>query len=235
MKRTAALLTVYEREEKMIVDGFKTGTLSQAEAKTVLTEMLRAELARILEQQTSAEPVDDYQLDARIEALEKENRSLRRAARQQDWSSLQSLLFKASQVVGAQLPEALSPDFGRQAISLKKRLNDVEMDALDGDDVRNASRTLRAEEGIEDFDAFVQAPVSLSRSWEHALVRHPSPSMKANIDAIGKLAVEYFGDIPVTALTMDRQKGFFAWMARLPKSNGKAHGKNRFCSEGCQM
>jgi len=55
--------------------------------------------------------------------------------------------------------------------------------------------------------------------------------MKGNIDAIAKLAIAYFGDVPVSTVTKDRQKEFFVWMARLPKSHGKTHGKNRFCPD----
>ncbi|WP_245840994.1 site-specific integrase [Puniceibacterium sediminis] len=232
VKRTAALLTVYEREEKNIVDALNAGTLCQEQAKALLTEMLRAELARILAEQSTPAWGDDAQVEPRIAALEAENKTLRRASRRQDWSSVQGLLAQASAVVGLHLSEPLSPELGRQATSLKKRLNDVEMDVLDGDDVRSASRTLCAEEGIEDFDVFVREPVLLSRVWDQTLKNHPADSMKGNIAAIAKLALEYFGDIPATALTKERQKEFFAWMSRLPKGTGKAHGKNRYRSVG---
>lgn len=55
--------------------------------------------------------------------------------------------------------------------------------------------------------------------------------MKGNIDAIGKVAIAYFGDIPIETVSKDKQKEFFVWMGRLPKNHGKKHGKNRFCSD----
>jgi hypothetical protein len=37
----------------------------------------------------------------------------------------------------------------------------------------------------------------------------------------------YFGDVPVATITEHKQEAFFAWMARLPKKQGRSHGKNR--------
>ncbi len=232
VKRTAALLTVYEKEEKIIVDRLNAGTLCQEQAKALLTETLRCELARMVKEQSELAPGGDAQIDARIEALEQENKALRISARRQDWSGIQGLLAQASAVVGRHLPDPFPAELGRQALSLKKRLNDVEMGVLDGDDVSNASRTICAEEGVEDFDLFLKAPVLLSRVQEQTEKNHPAKSMKGNLDAIAKLVLDFFGDVPATTLTKERQKEFFAWMARLPKNHGKAHGKNRFCSEG---
>ncbi|MEP6193217.1 MAG: hypothetical protein ABJ231_04935 [Nitratireductor sp.] len=75
--------------------------------------------------------------------------------------------------------------------------------------------------------------MSLSECWSQALKLYPSKSMKGNIDAIAKLALTYFGDVPAPTIRDDDQENFFAWMARLPKDHGKKHGKkhgkNRFC------
>ncbi len=48
VKRAARLLTVYEQKEQDIVDALKDGLLKPETAKAILTELLRAELARIL-------------------------------------------------------------------------------------------------------------------------------------------------------------------------------------------
>ncbi len=117
---------------------------------------------------------------------------------------------------------------GRQALSLKKRLNDVEIEVIEGDDVRHASHALCAEHGVQDFDAFIKAPVLLSQAFAQVKVNYPTPSMQGNTNALKKLLSEFFGDIPVTAITQARQKEFFAWEARLPREQGKKHGKNRF-------
>ncbi|OWY14767.1 hypothetical protein B6V72_05855 [Thioclava sp. F34-6] len=78
----------------------------------------------------------------------------------------------------------------------------------------------------------VQTPVLLSVAIARTFELWPSKAMKGNTQAIANLAMEFFGDAPVSTITRERQKAFFEWMARLPKINGKGHGKNRFSSKG---
>lgn len=232
VKRAARLLTVCERMEKEIVDALNSQDLSPADTKALLTEALRAELARILAEQSSMGSLTDEDADKRIEELEAENNRLRRAARRENWMEVQELLEKASSMIGLTLPGPLSPDLGRQVTTLKRRINDIESDVTEGDDIRTACRPLLNDHDIKDFDKFVQEPILLSQAWAQTRKNYPNPSMQGNINALEKLTLEFFGDIPVTAITKDRQKAFFAWEARLPRSQGRAHGKNRFNKDG---
>ncbi|WP_170408899.1 hypothetical protein [Ruegeria arenilitoris] len=119
-----------------------TSALTPADAKALLNEALRVELARILAEQNSMGSLSDEDVDERIEKLEAENKKLRHAARCGNWEGVQKLLKKASKMISLALPNPLSRDLGRQAISLKRRINDVESEVADGDDVRTASRAL---------------------------------------------------------------------------------------------
>ena len=145
MKRSAALLTVYETKGQKIVDALKNNLLAPADAKCLLMEALRDGLARIQEEQKAMGGASEDELDARIEQLEAENKALRRASRCQDWSAVQALLQKANELVGIPLPEPLTAELGSQAVTLKRHLNDVEVQVLKGDDVRPASSSFRAE------------------------------------------------------------------------------------------
>ena len=111
---------------------------------------------------------------------------------------------------------------------MKRSINEVEIDVIEGGDVRSASRSLLNEYGVENFDSFVVAPVALSQAFKQVRKNYPTKSMKGNINALENLMLEYFGDIPITAITKERQKSFFVWQARLPRIQGRAHGKNRF-------
>lgn len=133
MKRFAALLTVYEIEGQKIVEALKINLLASADAKSLLMEVLRADLARIQKEQNSMGGASDDELDAQIEALEAENKALRRASRSQDWSAVQALLQKASELVRVPLPEPLAADLGSQAMTLKRHLNDIEVQVFQGD------------------------------------------------------------------------------------------------------
>ncbi|MFC3613918.1 hypothetical protein ACFORG_09135 [Lutimaribacter marinistellae] len=115
------------------MDALKDGLMKPETAKAILTELLRAELARILSEQDEMAGKTDADLDARIARLEEENRGLRRAARRQDWQDVQKLLNKASEVIGLHMPDAVPSNLGRQAASMKRRINDVEIEVTEGE------------------------------------------------------------------------------------------------------
>ncbi|WP_170374151.1 hypothetical protein [Ruegeria atlantica] len=188
------------------MDTLNTTSLPPAHAKALLNEALRVELSRILAEQNSMGSLSNEDVDERIEKLEAENKKLRRAARRGNWEGVQELLKKASEMISLALPNPLSPDLGRQAISLKWLMNQVENDVADGDDLRTASRALLKEHGIEDFDGFVQEPVLLSHAWGQTPEKPSNPSMQGNINALEKLTLEFFGDIPVSAITRNGKK-----------------------------
>ncbi|MCZ4262250.1 integrase [Limimaricola sp. G21655-S1] len=199
------------------------------EITAVLTEALRQELGRILIEQDQGPLLGDEEIDARIELLEQENLTLKRRARHNDFAQVAEPLRAAAQVLGITLPETIPSDLGRRAVDLFRDLKDIEGKALDGVDARTEAAPLVARFSAAPVDTFVSCgPVLLSECWERALKLYPTKSMKGNIDAIAKVAIEFLGDVPVTMITKRKQEEFFAWMARLPKSQGRSHGKNRF-------
>ncbi|KFE33841.1 hypothetical protein DW2_16475 [Thioclava atlantica] len=209
VKRAAALLAVYEQKEDQIVDAILNDTLTKEDAKALLTEVLRAELARLLLTQCEMTKTSDAELDARVEELEAENKALKRAARQGNWDGVRNLLDAATKLIAIAAPEPLDPDLGRQAISLKRRLTEIEVEVLEGDDLRQCAKPLLNDTGIEDLDAFVQTPVLLSVAIARTFELWPSKAMKGNTQAIANLAMEFFGDVPVSTITRERQKAFF--------------------------
>jgi integrase len=230
VKRAAALLTVYEREEEKIVDALETNTVTSCAARALLTEILRAELGLILARQEDFASWTDKAQDERIRALEAENALLRCASRRGNWESVQIPIENANKLISASLPDVIPNSLGRQAVSLKRRLNEVEMEVLDGEDVHQAAKSILMEHGAQNLDEFVKAPVLLSHAWEQTLKNYPKKSMRPNIDGIGRLATEFFGDIAVASISKERQKEFFVWLAQLPRSHGRSHGKNRYTS-----
>lgn len=198
------------------------------EIALLLTETLRTELARILFEQDTGAGLDDDEIDARITRLEQENLTLKRRARRGDFSKVDHALRTAAETLGISLPASLPNDLGRRAVDLVREMQEIETKALDGEDARSAAAPVVARFGGETVDRFLESrTVRLSDAWKRALKRHPTKSMKGNIDAIARVAIEYFGDIPVSMITRLKQEEFFAWMARLPKKQGRSHGKNR--------
>ncbi|MFT6091328.1 MAG: integrase [Sulfitobacter sp.] len=227
MKRAAALLTVYEREESKIVEALSNGTLCAEDIKTTLTALMRTTLANILAMQPGMKNWEEEDFDDRIAALEAENKSLRRAAREANWDGVRDVLKAAAHSVGLTISDSIDDDLGRQAISVKRRLNKVEVEVLEGDDVRQCAKPLLVECGADNFEKFISEPVTTKAAFEMVRKRHPSSSMGRIIGSFEVLYMEYFGDTPPSAIHPAKQEKFFAWLSRLPKTHGKSHGRNR--------
>lgn len=229
MERAGRLLLAYKREETRIMNDLHNQTLTEEKATVILSEVLRRELARIIRDQDSAPLRSDAEIDDLIGDLEEQSSRLRRAARRNDFTRVEIPVVNAAAAVGTSLETPLQPSIGRRAVELAREILDIEANVLDGDDVRTAAATTVSRFSDTTVDNFVKAPVLISKAKARTLELYPSPSMKGNIEAPAKLLLEFFGDIAVSAIAEADQKAFFAWMARLPKNHGRAHGKNRFC------
>ncbi len=232
MSRAARLLAVLDGEETRLMTDRELQTFPAEKIGLTLAELLRAELTRILEEQASAATSDDAQIDARIAALEAQHAQLRRQARRNDFASVHKNLDAAAESLGLAVPAPMPVELGRCAIKLAQDTNAVEQQVLDGENLHMAAAPLVAQHSdLRPRDFIRTQAVTLQAAWDRALELYPSRDMKGNIDAIAKLAIDWFGGRPVASIKRDDQEAFFLWMARLPKTPGKRHGMNRFCRE----
>ncbi|MFZ3581409.1 DUF6538 domain-containing protein [Loktanella sp. DJP18] len=228
MSRAAHLLAVLESEEKNIMTNPILQNAPAEEITLLLSDALRCELARILSEQDAGLALEEVSIELRIATLERENVELKQSARRNDYSAVEPQLRSAAQALGIDLPDAIPVNLGRRAIELFRDLKDVEAAAVDGSDARSLAAPLVARLSDLEVDAFVESrPIRLSDASARALQRHPTKSMKGNIDAIANVALAFFGDVPISTITEPKQEKFFAWMAKLPKTQGRSHGKNR--------
>jgi hypothetical protein len=200
VKRAARLLSVYEKKEIEFVDAVTKKNLSPEMTKAVLLEAMRSELSEMIAEESQADPLSDADIDQRVAALETENRQLRRAARNKKWGDMQTLLQKASALISVELPKPLPNDLGQRANTLKRRLNDVKIATDEGDDVRTACRDLLKDHAVEDFDAFVQAPVLLAHAKAKTDELYPTTSMKRVTAGAYRLLEEFFGNVPISTI-----------------------------------
>ncbi|MFT6533912.1 MAG: integrase [Limimaricola cinnabarinus] len=230
MGRAACLLAVLKREETRLMTETTLESMPEGKIHTILTELLRRTLARIIAEQDAGSGLSDADIDARIHRLEKDSVALKRMARRNDFAPIEPMVAEAAVACNIALGDSIPHDLGRRAVDLIRQLMDLEGRAADGEDARTIAEPLVGHHSTVSVDTFVTSPqVSLSACWSQALKMYPSKSMKGNIDAIAKLALAYFGDVPAPTIRDEDQENFFAWMARLPKDHGKRHGKNRFC------
>jgi hypothetical protein len=229
MSRAARLVAACQIAETDMMTVIADQTLAPETITAILTETLRAELARILDDQDRGAARDDAEIDARIAGLEARRTTLRRRARNNDFAGLEPEILAAARVLQIAVTAPLPADLGRRASDLIRDILELEAEVLDGADARSGASELVARFSKASVDDFVARPILLSAAIAKTREMYPTKAMKGNIDAIAQLALAYFGDIPVGAISDDTQKAFFAWMARLPKSHGKRHGKNRYC------
>ena len=97
------------------------GELTDMQARALLAEGLRAELERIIALQDAADLRADEEIDARIEALEEENKALRRLARRNEFGALEPWIADAARRVGTPAPSAIDPDLGRRDATPSRR------------------------------------------------------------------------------------------------------------------
>jgi hypothetical protein len=229
MSRAARLVAACQIAETDMMTVLADQTLAPETITAILTETLRAALARILDEQDRGAARDDAEIDARIAGLEARRTTLRRRARNNDFAGLEPEILAAARVLQIAVTAPLPADLGRRAADLIRDILELEAEVLDGADARSGASELVARFSKASVDDFVARPILLSAAIAKTREMYPTKAMKGNIDAIAQLALAYFGDIPVGAISDDTQKAFFAWMARLPKSHGKRHGKNRYC------
>jgi len=232
MSRVARLLAVLQREEAKIMTEQTRQAIPTENIQVILKEILRGELTRILREQDTGRSFEDTEIDTLITRLDQRRVDLKRSARRSDYSQVETGVREAATSVGLNLPADLPNDLGRRAVNLVRDLLELEGNALDGEDARSEAASLVAQYSTQSVETFVASKVVLlSNAWDEALKLYPSKDMKGNIDAIGKVAIAYFGDIPIETVSKDKQKEFFVWMGRLPKNHGRKHGKNRFCRD----
>jgi predicted house-cleaning noncanonical NTP pyrophosphatase (MazG superfamily) len=98
MQRASVLLALLERVVRSMLRDESRKSLSDGEIRAILAEMLRVELARLIELENAEECPDGAEVEARIAELEAENDRLRDAARRRDWSEVAPKLDAAGQV-----------------------------------------------------------------------------------------------------------------------------------------
>ncbi|WP_415182736.1 hypothetical protein [Phaeovulum sp.] len=210
----------------------KIGQSTPAEKiPVVLGEALRHKLARVILEQDIGPDLPDDEIDRRIEVLDQQSIDLKRDARRNDFTKVESTISTAAGKIGLPVQSPLSNDLGRRAIDLIRAIMDLEGKVLDGEDARAGARPLVAQFSDTSVDQFVSSKsVSLSEFWDKALKLYPSKDMKGNIDAIAKIAIIYFADIPVATIAAEDQENFSPGWRACRKSTGK--GMARTASAG---
>ena len=223
-KRVEILLAALERAERDVAERTE---LTGAEIDAILTEVARSTLARMLADQHDDERSPDN-ADKRIAVLEKRIAELRSAGRRRDYASIEPALREAGETLSVELDIPVPSALGKPAAGVLRELAEVEIATEDGDDVEVAGADIAARFSSAGVRRFATAPVMFSTAFERAAGGASSPDMRRNTEATGRLFLALMGDRPVAAMDTATMEEFLHLVSRLPKSHGKAHGRNRY-------
>lgn len=100
-----------------------------------------------------------------------------------------------------------------------------------GEDPRIAVAETLRKHGVATRPDGEVAPLIRLSDGVRAACDHATPEMRKKTETTGRLVAEFLGDIPLEDLE-GQLPDLMRTLSRLPKIHGKAHGKNRFTSEG---
>ena len=109
-----------------------TKSLTAAETRVILAEVLRRELRGIFDEQAAILRPTDAQIEARIEELEKEINKLRRDARRDDFQAVDYAVRDAALTASVSLPATIEPALGRRAMDLTREIRTAQIQIEDG-------------------------------------------------------------------------------------------------------
>ncbi|MGR3495646.1 hypothetical protein [Citreimonas sp.] len=213
-----------------MLEELQDSPVSEARVSAMLRELVRRAVAGMIARQESDAPVDKS--DACLGRIEAESKLIRDAQRARDWSAASAFAGEIARQNGLDVEALEAPAVARQVLFLMRRLNElnacVERDFVDP---LNAGRDLLLDHGLKPTRDAMKPPMLLSAAIEKACKEAPQ-DVEMKIRVIGKLALAYFGDVPVSSIVLEQSFEFLFIVWMLPKGWGKAHGRNRHGQAG---
>lgn len=213
-----------------MLEELQDSPVSEARVQAMLKEMVRRAVAdMIARQEIEAVTGSSETYLARIGS---ETGRIRDAQRTRDWSVASGFAGDIARQNGLDLDAVETPAVARQVLSLLRQLYELSARVeQDFEDPLVVGRDILLDHGFKPSRDAMKPPMLLSEAVEKACEEAPQ-DVENKIRVVGKLAMSFFGDIPVSSITLDQSYEllFTVWM--LPKGWGKAHGRNRFNQEG---
>ncbi|KRS18951.1 tyrosine-type recombinase/integrase [Roseovarius indicus] len=197
----------------------------EARVQSMLKEMVRSAVGGMIARQESAPPIEGA--DAYLDRLEAETDRIRDAQRTRDWSVAAAFAGEIARQNGLGTDAIEAPAVARQVLFLMRRLNELNACVeRDFDDPLHVGRELLLDHGLAPSRDSMKPPMLLSDAVEKACKEAPR-DVENKIRVVGKLAISYFEDIPVSSIVLEQSFEFLFTVWMLPKGWGKAHGRNR--------
>ncbi|MBU2961180.1 hypothetical protein KO516_10215 [Citreicella sp. C3M06] len=208
-----------------MLEELQDSPVSEARVQAMLKEIVRRAVAGMIARQES-ESVTEIS-ESYLDRIDTEAGHIRDAQRTRDWSVASTFAGEIARQNGLDPAALEAPAVARQVLSLLRRLNDLRARVeRDFDDPLDVGRDLLIDHGLSPNREAMKPPMLLSEAIEKACEEAPQ-DVETKIRVIGKLALAYFGDVPVASIVLERSFEFLFKVWMLPKGWGKGHGRNR--------
>jgi hypothetical protein len=138
----------------------------------------------------------------------------------------------AADTLGVSITDPPPAPLARSATSAVLKLREAELDVHDlGEDPRAAVAETLQRHGVVSRPNGDVAPLIRLSDAVAAACKYAAPEMRKKTETTGRLVSAILGDIPLEDLEAKAPE-LIRTLSRLPKTHGKAHGRNRFKSDG---
>ena len=169
--------------------------------RAMIREMVRVAVAAMLARQGA--PVDAQESAAYLKKLSQKSDAIRSAQKGRDWSEAARLAGSAAALTGVPHEALVGPLLGREILSTARRLLELARRVEDecGDSL-HLGQELLTQVGLPARRQALRPPMLLSEAIEKA-AEGPA-EVEKKVRAVGRLAIAFFGDVPVATLGFER-------------------------------
>lgn len=209
-----------------MLEQFQYTAANDNQIKAMLQSMVRRAVSEMIARQERDAPT--VSPDTYLENLALETRQITDAQRSRDWQLAERFAAGAAIENGLDTTAVAAPQVARQVLALMRQLNDLAAHVdREFADPLHATQDLLLRHNLPATSEALQPPMCLSDAIEKACEEAPHDT-EIKIRVVGKLALAFFGDIPVASISLEKSFVFLHAVWMLPKGWGRAHGRNRY-------
>ena len=192
---------------------------SEWRSKALIRELVRGATSRMLARLEA--PFDAQESEAYIASLRQQQGAVETALQARDWGQAAGLASGAADLIGLPREALTDPTLAWRILANTRELLKVAFSAEhDCEDPLRLGKALLEDVGLKPERASLKPPMSLSEAVEKECEEAPV-DVEKKIHATGRLAVAYFGDVPVASLTLDEMTAFLKFVCDMPKNWGQ--------------
>ncbi|ANT61826.1 hypothetical protein AYJ57_15270 [Salipiger sp. CCB-MM3] len=207
-----------------MLEQIQNASANDVQVKAMLRELVRRAIAGLVARQESEMPIANS--DTYLDGIAAETRQIVAAQRNRDWAMAEHFAAGVAAENGIEASALVTPQIARQVLALMRQLHDLSTEVeRDFSDPLHVGRHLILRHDLAATPEAFNPPMRVSDAVEKACDEAPRDT-ESKIRVMGKLAIAFFGDIPVASISLEQSFTFLHAVWMLPKGWGKGHGRN---------